>query len=249
MTKGIRIVCFLLLIVVSLSTRSQTIVLTAVGDPWPVLLNPDTKEQGLLTEIVRKAYKTQGYDLKIKFVPWSRAMVMIQQKQADLLIGAWYTEERNDYLLYSDIIFSSALSFVKLKDSPFEYEGLASLKGKRVGTILGYQYGNDFLRDPNIIRITSDSILINIHNVIAERINLALDDHYVVKFMLDQHIKDWKSQLSIVKKPLTDKDLFLAANRSNPQHKVIINAFNMGLAQLKETGRYAEIVRSYNLDD
>lgn len=238
-----------LLTILSSLAYSQPIVLTAVGDPWPVLLNPDTKQQGLLVEIVRKAYQTQGYDLKIKFVPWSRAMVMIQKKQADLLIGAWYTDERNDYLLYSDIIFASAIRFIKPKHSKFEYQGLKSLKGKRVGTILSYQYGEEFLADVEINRITSDSLLNNIHNLLAGRIDLTLDDHYVVKYMLDKHVVDWENELSLVEEPLTSKDLYLAANRSNPKYQTIIEAFNLGLAQLKEDGRYEKIVKSYDLED
>mgnify|MGYP000412030967 CR=1 FL=1 len=244
-----KVILFLAMVLMSSVTWSESIVLTAVGDPWPVLLNPDTKQQGLLVEIVRKAYQTQGYDLEIKFVTWSRAMVMIQKKQADLLIGAWYSDERNNYLLYSDIIFASSIRFIKPKNSTFEYQGLESLKGKRVGTILSYQYNKEFLSDIGIKRITSDSLLNNIHNLLAGRIDLTLDDHYVVKYMLDKHIINWEEELSLVEEPLTSKDLYLAANRSNPKYQTIIEAFNLGLAQLKEDGRYEKIVKSYDLED
>lgn len=243
-----KIACSMLLFISSF-TGAEPIVLAAVGDPWPVLLNPDTKQQGLLVEVARKAYQTQGYELEIVFVPWSRAMVMIQQKRADLLIGAWYTDERNNYLLYSQAIFSSAIRLIKPKHSSFEYTNLSSLQGMRVGTILSYQYHDEFLTDTGIIRITSDSLLNNIHNLLAGRIDLTLDDHYVVKYMLDTHIDDWQNKLSLVESPLMAKNLYLAANRSNPKHQTIIKAFNLGLAQLKKDGRYNEILESYNLED
>ena len=244
-----KVIIFFAMAFMSSITWSESIELTAVGDPWPVLLNPNSQQQGLLVEIVRKAYKTQGYDLKIKFVPWSRAMVMIQKKQADLLIGAWYTDERNDYLLYSDIIFASAIRFIKPRNSTFEYQGLESLKGKRIGTILSYQYNKEFLSDIGIKRITSDSLLNNIHNLLAGRIDLTLDDHYVVKYMLDKHVVNWEKELSLVEEPLTSKNLYLAANRSNPKYKAIIEAFNLGLAQLKKEQRYDKIIDSYDLED
>ncbi|MEH6450412.1 MAG: transporter substrate-binding domain-containing protein [Oleispira sp.] len=245
----LRKLAFSILFLISSFSGAEPIVLAAAGDPWPVLLNPDTKQQGLLVELARKAYRTQGYELEIIFVPWSRAMVMIQQKRADLLIGAWYSDERNNYLMYSEAIFSSAIRLLKPKHSSFEYTDLSSLQGLRVGTILSYQYDEEFLTDASIVRITSDSLLNNIHNLIAGRIDLTLDDHYVVNHMLDKHIEDWENKLSLVDNPLIAKKLYLAANRSNPKHKTIIEAFNLGLAQLKKDGRYEKIVQSYNLED
>jgi len=230
-------------------SSAENTVVTAVCDPWPVLLDPDSEKQGLIVEIAQAAYLSQGYDLKVNFVPWSRAMVMIEQKRAHLLLGAWYTEERNDYLLYSKPIFSSAIQFIKPKDSTFSYEGINSLQGKRVGTILSYQYDQAFLEEKSIERIAANSLLYNIHNLIAGRIDLTLDDHYVLEYMLERHIPNWQDKVSFVEQPLADKDIFLAANRTNPEHKAIIEAFNMGLAQLKTSGRYKEIVSSYNLDD
>ncbi|MFT7539002.1 MAG: polar amino acid transport system substrate-binding protein [Lysobacterales bacterium] len=244
-----KVLIFSVLLAVSSLSWSERIKLTAVGDPWPVLLNPDTKQQGLLAEIAKEAFQTQGYDLEIKFFPWSRAMVMIQQKQADLLIGAWYTEDRNDYLLYSEAIFESTIKFIKPRTSYFEYTGLASLQGMRVGTILGYQYGEEFLNEISIKRITSSSLLNNMMNIIAGRIDLTLDDQYVIEYMLEEHIENWEEKLSIVDTPFMAKKLYLAANRTNPKYRTLIKAFNLGLEQLKKDGRYANIVKSYDLED
>ena len=67
--------------------------------------------------------------------------------------------------------------------------------------------------------------------------------------MLDKHIENWEDKLAIVEKPFTKKDLYIATNRANPNSKAIIEAFNSGLAQLKATGEFDKIVRSYNLED
>lgn len=239
---------FWLMALLSSFSWSESITLTAVGDPWPVLLNPEAENKGLIFELAREAFATQDYDLKIEFVPWSRAMSMIKQQRADLLIGAWYTAERNSYLLYSMPIFSSVLQFLKNKNSSFEYLGLDSLEGLRVGTISSYQYDQGFLQNNSIEKITSASLLNNINNLIIGRIDLTVDDHYVLKHTLDKHIDNWQSKLSLVANPLTDKQIFIAANRTNPQSQAIIKAFNLGLVQLKKEGRYKKIIQSYNLE-
>ncbi len=102
-----------------------------MGDPWPVLLDPNSQSQGLITELVRTALLSQGYELEMNFVPWSRGMVTIKNNKIDLLLGAWHTKKRNEYLLYSEPIFSSAIIFVKHIDSAFEYQGISSLSGFR----------------------------------------------------------------------------------------------------------------------
>lgn len=237
------------MLIMSSASWSEPIILNAVGDPWPVLLDPDAKHQGLVVEVVREAYLTQGYDLIINFVPWSRAMKMIQQKRADLLIGAWYSDERNNYLRYSNPVFSSSVQIIKHKNSNFEYFDLSSLEGKRVGTILSYHYGQAFLNESSIERINSDSLLDNLNNLVAGRIDLTLDDKYVLKYTLDKHFTDWKSKLSLVKNSFTDKEIFIAVNRTTPESKALIQAFNLGLAQLKKEGRYQQIINSYRLED
>lgn len=238
----------LLLLIPTLASADKRVI-SAVTDPWPVLLDPESATQGLISEIARAALHSQGYDLQVTFVPWARAMDMIKNKRADLLIGAWYTEERNVYLQYSKPIFSSEIRFIKAKNSTFNYEGINSLQGKRIGTILGYQYETAFLQAKSVERIESDSLLNNIRNLIAGRIDLTLDDHYVMRFMLDRHIPSWQDRISFVDNPLTDKEVFLAANRSNPEHQALINAFNTGLKKLKKSGRYQEIISSYQLED
>jgi polar amino acid transport system substrate-binding protein len=236
-------------ITLSSTTLSAPLVLNAVGDPWPVLLNPDTQQQGLIAEIVREAYLTQGYELAIDFVPWSRAMKMIQKKRADLLIGAWYSDERNEYLRYSKPILSSAVKFIKRKGANFEYQALASLEGKRIGTILSYHYNKAFLNDYRIEKINSDTLLDNINNLIADRIDLTLDDQHVLKHTLDKHFTGWENTLAVVENSFIEKNIFIAANRTNPESEAIIKAFNLGLAQLKKEGRYQRIVDSYLLED
>jgi polar amino acid transport system substrate-binding protein len=189
----------------------------------------------------------QGYDLRVDFMPWSRAMVTIKKNRADLLIGAWYAEERNQYLLYSEPIFSSAIKFIKHIDSPFEYTGIKSLSGLRVGTILGYQYDADFVKANNFKKIHADNLIINIYNLLARRISLTLDDQYVLAHTLDEKIPNWRGKIALVSQPLSEKRIYLAMNRSHPHCLKIIAAFNKGLAAIKKNGRYDEIVQSYEL--
>lgn len=91
----------------SLFVAAENTVISAVCDPWPTFTEPDSNKQGLVIELVREALLTQSFDLEVDFVPWSHALMSLQQGQTDVLIGAWKVEERNSYLIYSDSIYSA----------------------------------------------------------------------------------------------------------------------------------------------
>lgn len=224
-------------------------IVTGICDPWPVLMDPQAKDQGLVIEVAREALSLGGMSLRVDFVPWTRAMAMIKQKRADILVGAWYTNARNKYLLYSEPLFSSAVKFIKRKQSNFQYSNIQSLKGLRVGTIDSYQYGDEFLNKKGIERIPSDNLLVNIQNLIAGRIDLVLDDQFVLRHTLNKHVHEWQKSIQFVDQPLTEKRIYLATNRSNPDYKIIIDAFNSGLKKMKKSGRYQEIIDSYSLEE
>ena len=95
------------LLFTSLLASAENTVVSAVCDPWPVFTEPDSNKQGLVIELVREALLTQSFDIEVDFIPWSHALMSLQQGQTDLLIGAWKAEERNDYLIYSDSIYSA----------------------------------------------------------------------------------------------------------------------------------------------
>jgi ABC-type amino acid transport substrate-binding protein len=91
----------------SLFAFAENTVISAVCAPWPVFTEPDSHKQGLVIELVREALLTQSLDIEVDFIPWSHALMSLQQGQTDVLIGAWKAEELNGYLVYSDSIYSA----------------------------------------------------------------------------------------------------------------------------------------------
>ncbi len=239
----------LFLIMLASLTWSTPLKVTGICDPWPVLMDPHAEKQGLVIEVAREALHSEGITLEVDFVPWTRAMAMIKQKRVDILVGAWFTDARNEYLLYSQPLFSSAVKFIKKRSLNFQYTSMNDLDGLRVGTIDSYQYNQEFLAKKSIERIPADSLLVNIQNLVAGRIDLVIDDQFVLRHTLNQHIHDWQKNIQFVDQALTEKKIYLATNRSSPDSEAIIAAFNTGLKKLKRSGRYQEIVDSYSLKE
>ena len=93
----------------------------------------------LLEEIGLRTGITFTYSLS----PWKRAFVESEQGKA-AIIGFSKTSEREQNWFYSDPLYFDELVFVTTKEKNFDFTGLRSIDGRRVGVKLGATYGDDF---------------------------------------------------------------------------------------------------------
>ena len=120
------LVASLLLLALPAMGAMKTIV--AAADPYPPFVDPKNPLDGLSLEIARAAYKTQGYEVKMEYVPWARAESGVKAGTYDILPNTWHTEARTKELLYSTAYAVNTVKFIKLKGDPFEYTGPERLR-------------------------------------------------------------------------------------------------------------------------
>lgn len=240
-----RLLLISLLLALGTSAFARTIV--AAGDPWPPFVDPKNPTDGLALEIIRAAYKTQDYDVKMVYVPWARAEAGVKEGTYDILAATWHTPERSKTLLYSTPYAVNAIKFIKFKGDPFEYKGLDSLRGKRVGTVRGYGYSDAFLKHAGFVREEVTDLMQNIKKVVDQRVDLTLDDEIVARFILGQENRKLLDMVEFSRESLSSNPLHVTSGLKNPQHKAIIDAFNAGYSIIKSNGTLAEILKKYHL--
>jgi len=234
-------------LVIALCSPAFAKTIVAAADPWPPFVDPANPTDGLSLEIVRAAYKTQGYDVKMVYVPWARAEAGVKDGTYDILPNTWHTDARAKELLYSKAYAVNAVKFIKRKGDTFEYKGLDSLKGKRVGTVRGYGYGDAFLQSTAFSRDEVADVITNVKKLVSERIDLTLEDEIVATSMVAKEDIKLLDQIEFSKEALSSNSLFVTAGLKNPNHKAIIDAFNTGYDTIKSNGTLAGILKKYNL--
>ena len=244
----IRSIVFILTILGSVlgSISVQAEKITAVGDPWPPFLDPNRPNKGIVVEIATAAYATQGYELEMSFVPWARAIAGVRSASSDLLLGTWFTKERTEYLMYSEPYLDNAIKFIKKKGDDFEYSDVESLTGKSVGIVRGYGYGDEFSNAENFKKPEAKNLIINIRKLVAGRINLAIEDELVARSIMAKEDPELLDQVEFSKVDYSTNALHVTSGLANAKHKELIEAFNKGLAEIKASGKYAEILGSLN---
>lgn len=224
-------------------------VIVAAADPWPPFIDPEHPKGGLSLEIVRASFATQGYEVKMEIVPWARAEDGVKSGSYDILPNTWLTEKRKSYLLYSEPYAANEVKFVKKAADPFEFNGMASLSGKTVGTVRGYGYGDEFLNATSFKREEAANIMANVKKLVHSdrRIDLTLEDEIVARATIKKEDPGLLSQVAFTKNALSKNSLYVTTGLANPRHKEIIDAFNKGLAAIKASGEYAAILKGYGV--
>jgi len=247
MKKLVLLIAILFLSVVHCAAEEKTIV--AVADPWPPFVDPSAPKEGLSLEVIRAAYKTQGYTVKMEYMPWARAEDGVKKGKYDILPNTWKNEKRQKYLMYSEPYAVNEIKFIKTKEDPFEFDGIESLTGKKVGTVRSYGYGDAFAAATNFTKEESNDLITNIKKLThsSKRIDLAIEDEIVARMVIAKANPDLLSKIAFTKNSLSSSSLYVTCGLANPRHKEIIDAFNKGLAEIKTSGEYAKILESYGI--
>ncbi|WP_027467821.1 substrate-binding periplasmic protein [Deefgea rivuli] len=236
---------YFLLLCWAASTGAKTIV--AVSDPFPPFVDPNNPTGGLSIEVIRAAYKTQGHEVKVEYVPWARAEAGVQSGVYDILPNMWFTEARSKQFLFSTSYLSNTIRFVKLKGDSFEYTGIDSLKGKVIGVTRGYAYSDAFKQSNLFTREDSNDLLTNLKKLQAKRIDLTLDDEAVTNYTITQNNPKLFAELELVNGNLALNPLYVVSGVKNPNHKEWIESFNEGLKIIKQNGTLETIFKKYGI--
>jgi len=220
---------------------------TAAQDPWPpFVMKGEINNQGISIDIMTAALVTQGYKVNFKIMSWSRAINEVKEGRVDLLPGTWFTKERTGYLTFSESYLNNSLKFIKKAGDTFEYDGIASLDGKKIGIVRGYGYGDEFLKATNFVRPESNDLIVNLKKLSAGRIDLTLEDELVAKSSITANglnIKDY----SFTNNALSANPLYVTSGKANPRSDELIGAFNKGLLVIKSNGKFNEILNRYGI--
>jgi len=116
-----------------------------------------------------------------------------------------------------------------------------------VGIIKDYGYGDDFMNNPDFKRDPVPDFVTNVKKLVAERIDLTLEDEIVGKSALAAADPALLDQIEFTQNALSENWLHVTSGLKNPRCQEIIDAFNKGLAEIKANGTFDEIFARYGL--
>lgn len=213
----------------------ETVELTSLE--WPPYTGSELPQKGASMAVVKAAFEAMDYDLKVRFLPWQRAVD--QAKEEDAVAGyfpEYHAESLEEDFIFSDSIGTGPLGLVERTDDPVEWSSLEDLSDHTIGTVSGYVNTAEFDAmaedgELSVEPVTDDAT--NLRKVAGGRIPLAVIDSNVLEYLLSDELSNLKGEVQMNDKLLEEKELFVAFTR-NDKGERLAEVFNKGLEKIDQ---------------
>ena len=221
--------------------------LRLVADAWPPFTDATLVNGGLATDIVSTALARAGYASEFEQVPWARALMGLGDGRYDVLVNAWYNDERRKIGQFSGEYLLNRVRFIKRKDAPIEYNDLQQLHTYLIAVVRGYAYSPAFDEDESMQKVPVHSFAMAVRMLAADRVKLTLEDEYVARYYLARESPKVRNAVEFLPKPLSENSLHILVSLKNPRHQQIVAGFDREIARMKADGSYARLMKAHGM--
>lgn len=243
----------LVLLAAAAPVRADTV--TIAADEWcPYNCVPGSDKPGYMVEIAAYALGKAGHEVRYIISPWNRVLTEVVAGRVDGAIGASQDEIPEAIFPKQSLgVHKNVLAMLAERALAFEYTGVESLEGIRIGAVQGYTYQEDI--DPYLASAKSPAVQLiagtevqsqNIRKLLAGRIDAVLANEAVIKLAL----ADLQPRPNITLVPLgEDDDIGIGFTPVDGRGQVYADLIDAGLTELRESGQLADILAKYGLED
>ena len=229
---------------VAAAQTSETIRIT--NGEWQPYLSKDVPHHGFASHVVTEAFALVGVEVEYGFFPWARSFKLAKDGKWDGSAVWLDSEERRIDFLYSDPVVPSTFGFFHLKNTKFDWNTYDDLSDVRIGGTLEYSYGKEFdeAEAAGIIktnRAPDDET--GLRKLLKGRIGVFPGEVMVTYAQIRDVFPEEQAVLfTHHDKPINVQPLYLLLSKKVPTSEQMRDQFNEGLKQLKESGRYDQII-------
>jgi len=213
---------------------------------WTPYYGSSLKDGGIVVDISTEAFKKVGYELKVDYIPWKRAL--IEGAKGDRyhgVLGGYYSEERSVNYSYSDAITDTSTVLFKRADDNISYTTLKDLAPYKVGVMRGAVNGSEFDAATYIKKEEVTNQSQNIKKLADGRIDLMVGSRKVILNEINNNLPDLVDKIEAINPPLQSQDLHILISKKAPGYEQIIKDFNLGLEKIKADGTYDKLMEKH----
>jgi polar amino acid transport system substrate-binding protein len=221
--------------------------LRLAGDAWAPYADVSLINGGLSTDLIRTALGRAGYATEYEQVPWARAVHGVSEGRYDILINAWYSEDRTRIGQFSGDYLVNRLRFLKRKTSSIDYQSLTQLHPHSIAVVRSYAYSPEFDSDADLKKVLVASFSTAVRMLAAGRVELTVEDEYAARFALSREPDEVRDNVEFLPKSLSENSLHILVSLKNPDHEKIVADFDKAIAAMKADGTYDKLFKLHGL--
>jgi polar amino acid transport system substrate-binding protein len=205
---------------------------------------------GLDVELVQNVVTDMGCTLDVVQGSWLELLTLLKEGNVDFVLGASKTEDRETFAYFSAPYRQERFQlYVRKEQADLPYTELKDFisAGHKVGVVNEYYYGNEVAElyaDDNLRHKFVGAIIseLNMARLLDEEVDGLLEDSFVGAAILRRKGLDKYIQPHSISLDSSDVFVMFSQKSVSPEQ---VAQFNAGLAQLRENGRYNQIVDKY----
>lgn len=228
------------------------------ADPWlPYSGGQEMDPPGYMVEMAEAIAKANGHEVEYRTLPWSNALDVVRAGSADCVVGAYLSDAEG--FAFPDVGWGpSGNVFWGLAEQKWRYNGMASLESIKIGVLEDYSYGDELdayieqhkadAQRLEVVPAVGRGIVRLLARMIGRRVGAIIEDRNVLAYALEQAKMDPARVISLGEAG-EPESVYIACTPANPKGKQYAEMFAKGTAQLRASGKLAEILAKYNLKD
>lgn len=222
-------------------TENKTYVIATDTTFAPFEFENDNGEMvGIDLDILDAIAKDQGFDYELQVVGFSAAVTALEAGEADgVIAGMSITEKRQQLYDFSDAYYDSGVGMAVAADSDItSYEDLAGLQvATKIGTE-GSAFAESIAEQYGFTTVQFEDSATMYQDVLSGTSAACFDDYPVLGYEISRG-----TALTLPLEMEAGSSYGFATLKG--AHPELVEKFNAGLANLKESGRYDEILNTY----
>jgi polar amino acid transport system substrate-binding protein len=204
-------------------------------------------QQGWVPRVLALALKDRGYEPRIAFMPFRRALSLAQLGQAEAIAPLYKSVARAEFLLFSEPLGLSNTALFYRRSKPVAFSTLADLKGLKVAVMRGARVSDKFDTFRGMVRVEVTSYEQQVRMLMAGRVDAIVGEEFVVRAMIERQYTLTDHDIVQAATPLAVQGMYVGVAKSARDAQAKVRAINLGLAQLRASGVYGAILAEYGM--
>lgn len=241
--------CLFLFLFSSVALSAEKVVRFS-EDPWPPYTLGESGKSphgGIAVDVIHDIFKRVGVKTEMTLYPWKRCLQQMRDGERDALMMLGYSKEREDYLIYSDMLINVRdLIYFNVSLPMDDWKTMDDFKELIFARPHGFQFGEEFEkavveRGIRIYPVKSD---IQAFKMLADgRVDAVICNEITARTIFKE-FPDVEENIKVAVRPLKNAPLYMAFSKKSP-HKDLMGQVNRAIREMRAEGALESIVDSY----
>ncbi len=231
----------------------QAGVIIIAADSWcPINCKAPEAKLGVGIDLAKAIFEPLGYQVRYQIMPWSDALAKVRAGTVDAVVGASRNDDATLVFPAQDVLNISDDFYVTKGDS-WRYQGVHTLKGRKLGVVKDYGYGaqvQEYVHsnEGNLSLVQAsegdDALKTNIRKLMNHQLDVVVEAKPVMDYTLaslhQEEALTWAGSSP-------QSPVYLAFSPALPGSRALADQFDAGMRRLAASGKLAGFYRPYGL--